>query len=427
MENFLEVGPLEQFLAEHPNSLVFAALASRYIEQGNLEKALKLAEEGVETHPQYAYGHFVLGLCYYQMNNFAKAKTHLEIATAYDEKNPRAWKLLGEINEKLDLPLLAEECFGKYYLTDSFGTDAARKFLKNEMLQMEDFDDQETAPEFVEAPEGAGGESSGKTTGGTEIAAELDKLFEEEENEDFLEKTAEKVDEVFRETVGEEETAEESFAPELNESPEAGAETEAPEQPDDDFSDAMDRMFDEFSDEQSAPAEPDLDAEKPATPEEPAAEENSDLPPAEIAPEEPAEITPSGEEGEDLLDFSSVVEDIISDRDEETPETAPPEPSSQTTMTIVREDESQADQVPVEPEESSPKEEDAGDSAGQTDAPRFGRPPILSPTLGEIYVAQGRYQEALEVFEQLLEKDPQNQRFQRKIADIKMIINRQSS
>ncbi|HQU74345.1 MAG TPA: tetratricopeptide repeat protein, partial [Calditrichia bacterium] len=55
----------------------------------------------------------------------------------------------------------------------------------------------------------------------------------------------------------------------------------------------------------------------------------------------------------------------------------------------------------------------------------FGRPPILSPTLGEIYIAQGRFEEAIEVFKQLLEKDPGNQRFQKKISDIQGMLARQ--
>ncbi|MCB0293148.1 MAG: tetratricopeptide repeat protein, partial [Calditrichaeota bacterium] len=57
---------------------------------------------------------------------------------------------------------------------------------------------------------------------------------------------------------------------------------------------------------------------------------------------------------------------------------------------------------------------------------RFGRPPILSPTLGEIYISQGRYEEAIDVFRQLLEKDPRNRRYQKKIDDIGKILEKKS-
>jgi hypothetical protein len=53
---------------------------------------------------------------------------------------------------------------------------------------------------------------------------------------------------------------------------------------------------------------------------------------------------------------------------------------------------------------------------------KFSKPPILSPTLGEIYIAQGRFDEAIGVFKQLLAKDPENSRYQRKIEDLKSII-----
>jgi len=57
----------------------------------------------------------------------------------------------------------------------------------------------------------------------------------------------------------------------------------------------------------------------------------------------------------------------------------------------------------------------------------FGRPPILSPTLGEIYIAQGRFEEAIDIFRQLLDKDPENSRYRRKIADLEEILKKQKS
>jgi tetratricopeptide (TPR) repeat protein len=67
--------------------------------------------------------------------------------------------------------------------------------------------------------------------------------------------------------------------------------------------------------------------------------------------------------------------------------------------------------------------EDSTDESSDSETyPEFSRPPILSPTLGEIYIAQGRFDEAVSVFQQLLAKDPQNSRLQRKIDDLKNII-----
>jgi tetratricopeptide (TPR) repeat protein len=52
---------------------------------------------------------------------------------------------------------------------------------------------------------------------------------------------------------------------------------------------------------------------------------------------------------------------------------------------------------------------------------------LLSPTLGEIYIAQERFEEAIEVFRKLLEKEPNNSRYKRKIEDLQQIIEKKNS
>lgn len=49
-------------------------------------------------------------------------------------------------------------------------------------------------------------------------------------------------------------------------------------------------------------------------------------------------------------------------------------------------------------------------------APKLDREKIVTPTLGEIYAAQGQYAKAISVFEVLLKKDPENQTYQEKIG-----------
>lgn len=47
---------------------------------------------------------------------------------------------------------------------------------------------------------------------------------------------------------------------------------------------------------------------------------------------------------------------------------------------------------------------------------------LLSPTLGEIHMAQGRFSEAKEIFQKLLEKSPNDEKLKRKISDITDIL-----
>lgn len=311
MYQFLELSNLEKFYTEHPDSLIFAFLAFRNLEQGNADRALSICEKGVEMHPEYPFGHFVLGYCYYHLKDFSKAKTHLEIATAYDEKNPQAWKLLGEINEKFDLSIQAEECNLKYYLLDSFNPDALEKYQKEEII---DFDAFNKETELDESQE-SGDEEKEK--------AKLDRLFEKNLDQNRGLDMSEDVDHFFKETI--EDISEDREAESLSEPDELGT-----------------------------------------------AEEERGLEEADIAKH---------------FDSKSVVKGIISEKEEK----------------------------------AATKGMDAGHAG------RIAQPPILTPTIGEIYIAQGRFQEAVGLFEKLLEKEPDNQKYQRKISVIKKVIEQQKA
>jgi len=51
--------------------------------------------------------------------------------------------------------------------------------------------------------------------------------------------------------------------------------------------------------------------------------------------------------------------------------------------------------------------------------PQIQKPSMLSPTLGEIYAAQGQYSKAIAVYEQLLQKYPGEEKYIRKIKELK--------
>lgn len=399
MHEFLELSSLEKHYSEYPGSIIFAFLAFRNLEQGNTEKALAICEKGVKRHPEYPFGHFVLGLCYYHLKDYSKAKTHLEIATAFDDKNPQAWKLLGEINEHLDLPIQADECNLKYHLLDSFNPDALEKYQKGEIIDFDVFK-KENEYDFT-PPEKPAAES------------------------EALEKTAD---------------AKEEVKQEVREIPQEKAETtpsieevEEEKQPPilikrDEFMEKMTRDIsyedeDEFPDTFSVDSEaaqpqetheptpePEDSTEQSTEPDlsEPKSPESLEMDLDEEIRRGFEETGSETSESEELLDFRTVVKDIISDNDDESPEVSKETSSPKATESEegVTEDEIQGEEIEVS---------------------KLGRPPILTPTIGEIYIAQGRFKEALDVFEQLLEKEPDNQRFQKKIKDIRAIMEKQNA
>lgn len=574
MENFFELNNLEQFCTENPGSIAFAFLALEKINVGDLESALNLAEQGSRQHPTYAFGHYVLALCYYHSNDYTKAKTHLELAVAYDEKNPRAWKLLSEINQKLDLPLLAEDGNLQYFLLDPFNSDAVNQFRQADIDQFNAFENgQEISLEnefedIGDMPEETPAAPAVDMPDPEESIAELfDDMPETEPETDI----SQKVDEVFKETMGDmsldredfnnlqgDESAQESFFEDIfsedNEPTEIQAETESPAAPPEEIS--FDDTFANVEAESSAtPPEEisfeafaNIEAESPAAPPEETFFDdtfaNVDIDETDLAPENPTasalddtigfntedfantdDVTPTGKETEakdfeaigdfaaeenvfggiddiadeevieeDGLDINAELDDFFSDYDiEEAPEEdvvedvdqinfgnilfddsvvnevtpgATPEIEEETLMDynamvddIIAENneeqtiisaaeifenndvEEETDiPIPEMPETPPPASEDVSvslnadvldnsengsegeDSSFRPSATRFGRPPLLTPTLGEIYISQGRYEEAVEVFEQLLEQNPDNRRYQKKIQDVKKII-----
>jgi len=123
---------------------------------------------------------------------------------------------------------------------------------------------------------------------------------------------------------------------------------------------------------------------------------------------------------------------------EEPPEPTVEEPTQEDSQAEDKQPESEAEKKAPEPESS------ATDSSAETEPPLEQSPPpeetpaeseanseekektakksaakIVTPTLGEIYTAQGQYDKALSVFEELLQKDPDNERYKEKIADLK--------
>ncbi|MGH1363822.1 MAG: tetratricopeptide repeat protein [Calditrichia bacterium] len=524
MASKIELADLERLNDENSNSIVFAALAAKYIEMGLVDKALSIASRGVDKYPDYAYGQYVLALCHYNLNDYAKAKSRLEVSLALDDKNPRGWKLASDVNEQMNLPLLADECRMHYFLHDSFNTDAVELFQKHDAISFTDFEadpsisvtnetgpymNAEPEPEMVEVEEITDSTIDLGFTEDTEPEADLDQFFDDVPAEEEI-NISQKVEEVFKETLGDmsiETTLDDFREPQdvedvsiidasiIDEDDDSTREADSGEVEQDlldmeDQSRAIDvnKLFSEF--------------EVGETPDEALSmSETTDLEDVS-APAVSTEDETYDQVDDDFLDFSSVVEEIISERDDETRggianasdlEAFESDDDSITFEALevgddsitfealeIAEEASEINAIPapqeeeedvsfesldltddsiafdlqdvtdenitledfnIEEEDSVTLDEDdvqddntyealspdGATSEPQDNTTRFGRPPILSPTLGEIYIAQGRFEEAIEVFQQLLEKDPGNQRFQKKINDIQAMLDKQRS
>ncbi|GAB4373180.1 MAG: hypothetical protein Kow0042_16940 [Calditrichia bacterium] len=462
---------LQNIYESQPNSIVFAHLAARLLEKKEYERAREILKRGIESFPDYGFGHFVLGLLHFHEKNYTEAKRELEIALAYDPAIPEGWRILGDINSHLNLALMTRESHLYYYLTDAFSEEAAQRFFREEIVSQFEPASATAKEELEELEELA-------TVSEEMSEEEIDKLFEtttsEAEESNEFEKT---LDEVFKDTLLDEEfdftsadfQSEESEE-EYPEEEELGAQSDEVEGESEEFEESMDSFLKKYHEEEVR-EEPVPEEEERILIEEPKIESEDEMSitdEEEIFQEE--EVAPESSEEEEPIDFSSVVADIISEREvaeeEETgqgmPETEEeaviqeeesqdrlekeeesipeveeekPEIEVQETFGKRREEEEKPEEI-AEEEFAEPKaEEKAPSPAAAEEKPepekegpaRFGRPPILSPTLGEIYIAQGRFEEAIDVFRQLLDKDPDNPRYARKIKDLEVILEKQKS
>jgi tetratricopeptide (TPR) repeat protein len=477
MSDFFSTENLKNVHQNNPDSLLFAHLAARYIEENEFQKAIDLCNKGLNKHPNYAFGHFILGLAHYHIKNYTDAKKELEIALAYDPTSPKAWEVLSTINEILNLSDDATESNLNSYLIDYFNKDASPNFLPAEETPIPEIQDYVKPSEIHESDKTK--ELSSEVSE-EEIDSIIKNAMSGDDNEFDFEQT---LNEVFNERDTEENhegVSEVKESPEqTKESEESLTEQKSEKSKDlekesmvtaDEFSSALESFFSKYEEkdngnkpaevelvdslsetEETTPA--DVPSEDVTMPDEETTDSTIEvIPDKEKSQEETQEEIkkfPSGtditfdEQQENLIDFSSVVSDIIKEseepdmqemkeaNEEEEAEIPPgdyPTGSEKDidipTETDFTSPEMMPDEDQVESDQSSLIDIDLSPSE---EVGSRKKPPILSPTLGEIYIAQGRFEEAIDVFKALLKKEPQNTRYKRKLEDVKKILTKKKS
>jgi len=91
----------ENIIKDNPKSLVFARLASIYLEQGRIDDAINLLEQGIQTYPSYVTGHFILAKAYIAKNQREKAEEALKKVISHDRLYLHAHKLLGDLMARI--------------------------------------------------------------------------------------------------------------------------------------------------------------------------------------------------------------------------------------------------------------------------------------------------------------------------------------
>jgi tetratricopeptide (TPR) repeat protein len=453
-----EIGGLESLqvlLQQNPNSLTFGRVAEALMQQGRLDEAIQLCEEGIRRHPYYVTGHMVLGKCYLQKKLFDQAEKEFKRVLMFDPKYLAAHKHYGDLMREIGWDNTCEMSYRKILQIDPL--DAAVKAVVEEFARKAKGEKSELSalrratmpvkevplpPPFTPPP--VADDDFLTSTG----VGEGDSLRYETPSAPEPEKIApdefEKVPE-----------PEYNAAPEFPSRPLAEADEER-------FSYILDDIFqDEVLDEKpSTPSAPDKPAKPAGYPPddrlEPAADDfgaNEDLSAADWPQprNDVNQTTPSRYEPPAPPNYGF---DVDADGAAEESSMQPPRLPSKIQVKPVdfdldfgevppaaRDDSSNA--APIKPLPVNLDMPEAENSKALTrPAPprmpvRRGRtlsdfnegeptPPsaserekIVTPTLGEIYAAQGQYAKAIGVFELLSKKEPNNRSYRDKIEYLK--------
>ncbi|HED10685.1 MAG TPA: tetratricopeptide repeat protein [Caldithrix abyssi] len=378
--------------------ILFASRAHALLEQNKADNALHLCEAGVRRFPRYADGHMVLGMCYRALDRVDEARVEFERALTFAPNNLAAMRALADINRQNGLHQIARDWQMKNLMY----------FPYNEALQ------QELAGELAALPQNPPTEAMPQEEAAVdELLSEVDD--EESGEEAFL------IDEVEEESAAapEEESGDEAS---LFEEPAPGESIVGDEQSSDRFDPLADEpMLDNFESRVERPDLSNFDK----------TDEDFAVLMTDMFSPESAESAPEESGDEEWLE----VQDIIIEEEATTEPTLVEEESSVTdeAQKLISELESSAgeddallmDDEPLPPEteaapvykpepQDMPPEETREEDV--TIEKLMNNPNLITPTFGEILIAQKKFVEARHVFMELSKKEPDNPRFVRKIS-----------
>jgi len=377
---------LENFYEKNPESVIFARLADTYLKMDKLDAATELCEDGIKKHPYYVTGHFILGKCYLAKKKYELAEKEFKRVLLFDPKYLAAHKYYGDLMKEIGWENTCETSYKKILQIDPL--DEVTRSLSGEYI----LEGTETETEEHESGTEDQVDSFESQLAETKVGVDpMEPMPISPEEEDML---FQKEDEVQEDTEHKISEIEEQV-------------TKIDDEKAEEFSYILDDIFkDEVVEEDKGESPMSIDDESS---EEEAIVEFEDDPESYLAQlriEE--EETPKPEIESDL------------DLDEFKGSRFTPDSQSDIRDSFQQFDSSDLkEQSFQEPGFNEPEPAEKA-SAPRPNIRRKARgDKIVTPTLGEIYAAQGQYSKAIDVFENLLKKHPENGFYLKKIDHLK--------
>jgi len=504
----------ETRMKENPKSLIFARLSDLYIREGRIDEAIQLCLDGINNHPSYVTGNFILAKAYLAKDESESAETELKKVLAHDRHHLSAHKLLGDL-----MAQTGWENKAILHYREILRIDPLHEETRKMLLSMSPGDDL-LSERAIERQKTESIETGVKTSNisNTHWGEQLDALFSEEERKLSSESNSETQpsmdSELFNtaqplseESVEQQENDQsiinqsenpengEKFIFNVPDETNNGEEDSSPSTPSPNSESEIDvdKLLTEFSnatnEKEEVPTESEpsdvfktvkdsediITSEKESLPEEnkidsplvTVEEETLLKDEKESLPEENKIDSPLITVEEETLikdekesDATVKLEDeieLLEDEEETTPlaseDEHPQEEDSKTKHlfnhdvptekyevdTSINSEEESTDKKPLiseiddhivekqlkdKPEDTSPIQDnietDEYSKSSQPDKERKNSDKgIISPTLGEIYFAQGQYSKAIRVYKMLLENEPDNEKYRQKLEELK--------
>ncbi len=383
--------------------ILFASKAHALLQQEKAENALHLSEAGVRRFPRYADGHMVLGMCYKALGRTDEARAEFERAITFAPNNLAAMNALAEINRENGLHQIARDWQIKKLMYFPYD-DALQEELAGELARLPL--EAHTPPEAEEtAPEDS-----------------VQELLDEVDEEMIV------GEELMEEELPVEDPAEEEDLPTLmEETGDVSAESDVQ------ISDRFDPLADELILEESAG-----DMEKPDLSGFDKTDEDFASLMTDMFSPEAAETAESPEnDEEEWLEVQDIIIEEQPEPEAEIPvveEKAAPvnetdkliselELVSEEEEALLMDDEPFEENVEEQSPSSGPEQPVSG--VGEEDVTiekLMLNPNLITPTFGEILIAQKKFAEARHVFMELSKREPDNPRFVRKISFLEKFL-----
>jgi tetratricopeptide (TPR) repeat protein len=119
-----EIEKLERRYAENPDGRYFAPLADAYRKAGQVDRALELVRAGIEKHADYLSAHIVLGRCLLDKLDDEGAGQAFQRVLTLDSENIIALKSLAEIEERKGDLVQARQWLQQLLHIDPMNADA---------------------------------------------------------------------------------------------------------------------------------------------------------------------------------------------------------------------------------------------------------------------------------------------------------------